>query len=601
MEEKTNEIVKEKQQIPEENSKNEKNVESTKQKKKPIITVIVLTFIILAIAILSTIFALLNNKNDKIISGISIFNIDVSNMSKEEAKNKVKENVGTKLAEDIILKFDNYETTLNPSQVSAQFNIDKAVEEAYGIGRDSNIFVNNYSIIATKFLKKNIDLNLEYDNTLLDNKINDISSKLPNARVQSSYYIEDEDLIIVKGTAGNVINKEKFKEELISEIRNINKKNIIELPINNAEPDEIDLEKIRKEIYKVPVNAYVKKDPFEVHTHINGVDFGISIEEAKKIIEKDEKEYEIPLKITVADITLADLGAEAFPDKLSHYTTNYNTGDYNRTTNVELSAKKISGTIILPGEIFSYNQVVGERTISKGYKEAAAYAGGKIVQSIGGGICQTSSTLYNAALLANLEITDRSNHLFETSYVEPSRDATVSWGTLDFQFKNTRKFPIKVVTDVGGGVLDIAIYGVKEDVEYDVSIESIVTSYIPFTVRYKEDKTLYEGEEVIEQSGFNGCNSEAYRILRRNGEVVSEELLSRDTYDAMERIVLKGTKKKPQEKPTVPVNTGKENTGSQTGKPSNKPEEKPENNVTVENNQTKPEQNTTRNNNTGLQ
>lgn len=601
MEEKTNEIVKEKQQIPEENSKNEKNVESTKQKKKPIITVIVLTFIILAIAILSTIFALLNNKNDKIITGISIFNIDVSNMSKEEAKNKVKEHVGTKLAEDIILKFDNYETTLNPSQVSAQFNIDKAVEEAYGIGRDSNIFVNNYSIIATKFLNKNIDLNLEYDNTLLDNKINDISSKLPNARVQSSYYIEDEDLIIVKGTAGNVINKEKFKEELISEIRNINKKNIIELPINNAEPDEIDLEKIRKEIYKVPVNAYVKKDPFEVHTHINGVDFGISIEEAKKIIEKDEKEYEIPLKITVADITLADLGAEAFPDKLSHYTTNYNTGDYNRTTNVELSAKKISGTIILPGEIFSYNQVVGERTISKGYKEAAAYAGGKIVQSIGGGICQTSSTLYNAALLANLEITDRSNHLFETSYVEPSRDATVSWGTLDFQFKNTRKFPIKVVTDVGGGVLDIAIYGVKEDVEYDVSIESIVTSYIPFTVRYKEDKTLYEGEEVIEQSGFNGCNSEAYRILRRNGEVVSEELLSRDTYDAMERIVLKGTKKKPQEKPTVPVNTGKENTGSQTGKPSNKPEEKPENNVTVENNQTKPEQNTTRNNNTGLQ
>lgn len=98
----------------------------------------------------------------------------------------------------------------------------------------------------------------------------------------------------------------------------------------------------------------------------------------------------------------------------------------------------------MPGETFSYNQTVGERTIAAGYKEAGAYAGGKVVQDVGGGICQTSSTLYNAALLANLEIVDRSNHQFLTSYVDASRDATVAWGSIDFQFKNTRTYPIKI-------------------------------------------------------------------------------------------------------------------------------------------------------------
>ena len=221
----------------------------------------------------------------------------------------------------------------------------------------------------------------------------------------------------------------------------------------------------------------------------------------------------------------------------------------------------------MPGEIFSYNKVVGARTIEAGYKEAGAYAGGGVVQSVGGGICQISSTIYNTALLANLEIVDRSNHQFQTSYVSVSRDATVSWGSLDFKFKNTRSYPIKIVASAKNGVAKISFYGIKEETEYDVVIQPKVLSYIPYTVKYIEDSTLEQGKEVVEQLGYNGCKSEAYRILKLNGKVVSKTLLSRDTYDPMQRIVRRGTKKTAT-KSTTTTTTTKTNDESTT-----KPEE----------------------------
>ena len=249
------------------------------------------------------------------------------------------------------------------------------------------------------------------------------------------------------------------------------------------------------------------------------------------------------MKITKPAKTLSDLGKEAFPNKIASYSTRYNTINKNRSNNIEISAKKIDGTILMPGETFSYNQTIGRTTLEKGYKEGTAYVGGKVVPDVGGGICQVSSTLYNTALLANLEITERSNHLFETSYVAPSRDATVYWGSIDFKFKNTRSYPIKIVGTAKNGVVKIDLYGIKEKEEYEVVIESEVISYIPNETEYKKDSTLASGKQVVEQIGFNGCKSRGYRILKKNGVVISRTLLSTDTYSPQNKVVRVGTKK----------------------------------------------------------
>ena len=513
-----------------------------KNDRKLILPIAIISILILVL-IFSVIFALININNEKIFDNISIMGIDVSNMTREEANKAVKDVINAKISEELFLKKDDYETSLNANQINAVFDVENAVNQAYNIGRDGNIVTNNYGILWVTLFGKDIDCSLNYDEETLIEKIADISSKLPGAVVQSSYYIEDEELIIVKGKEGLTIKTDELKEQILNELKQINKiYDIITIPTEQVQPEAIDVEKIRNEIYKEPQDAYVSKNPTTVHTHVNGVDFAVSIEAAKEIISEDKDEYVIPLKITLAEKTLDDLGEEAFPDLLSEYTTIYDPSNKNRSNNLSISAEKIDGTIVMPGEIFSYNQTVGERTIAAGYKEAGAYAGGRVVQDVGGGICQTSSTLYNAALLANLEIVDRSNHQFLTSYVSASRDATVAWGSIDFQFKNTRTYPIRIEAEAKNGVCKMAIYGIKEETEYEVLIQSVVNSYLPYTTVYEDDPTLAEGKEVVEQSGYTGCTSEAYRILKLNGEVVSKTLLSKDTYDPMTRIIRRGTK-----------------------------------------------------------
>lgn len=513
-----------------------------KNDRKLILPIAIISILILVL-IFSVIFALININNEKIFDNISIMGIDVSNMTREEANKAVKDVINAKISEELFLKKDDYETSLNANQINAVFDVENAVNQAYNIGRDGNIVTNNYGILWVTLFGKDIDCSLNYDEETLIEKIADISSKLPGAVVQSSYYIEDEELIIVKGKAGLTIKTDELKEQILNELKQINKiYDIITIPTEQVQPEAIDVEKIRNEIYKEPQDAYVSKNPTTVHTHVNGVDFAVSIEAAKEIISEDKDEYVIPLKITLAEKTLDDLGEEAFPDLLSEYTTIYDPSNKNRSNNLSISAEKIDGTIVMPGEIFSYNQTVGERTIAAGYKEAGAYAGGRVVQDVGGGICQTSSTLYNAALLANLEIVDRSNHQFLTSYVSASRDATVAWGSIDFQFKNTRTYPIRIEAEAKNGVCKMAIYGIKEETEYEVLIQSVVNSYLPYTTVYEDDPTLAEEKEVVEQSGYTGCTSEAYRILKLNGEVVSKTLLSKDTYDPMTRIIRRGTK-----------------------------------------------------------
>lgn len=528
------------------NIEDKKRTENTKTKKlnrKSTICIVLVSIIVIFLLIISVIFSLININNENILNNVSIMGIDVSNMSQEKAKEAVSEVVNAKLTEEMILKKDDYETSLNANQISAQFDVETAVSEAFNIGRDGNIITNNYGILSTWLFGRNIECNFNYNEEVLDKKIDDVQAKLPGAVVQSSYYIEDEDLIIVKGKAGLAIKKDVLEIDILNKIKDVNKKyDITTIPTEEKEPDAINLEQIKNEIYKEPQDAYVTTNPTTVHTHVNGVDFAVSMEEAQKIISEDKDEYVIPLKITVPDKTLSDLGEEAFPDELGTYTTRYDPTNKNRSNNLEISAKKINGTIIMPGETFSYNQTVGERTIAEGYKEAGAYAGGKVVQDVGGGICQTSSTLYNAVLLANLEIVDRSNHQFLTSYVPAGRDATVAWGSIDFQFKNTREYPIKIEASVKNGVCTMSIYGIKEETEYEVVIQPVVLSYIPYTTRYEDDPTLEEGKEVVEQSGYTGCTSETYRIIKLNGEVVSKTLLSKDTYDPMTRIIRRGTK-----------------------------------------------------------
>ena len=543
--------------VEEDSMKFKKAEPSKKQKSNKVIPIVVSLFIVLFVMIFSVVFALFNMNNEKILKGISILRIDISDLTVEEAKTKVNNAIEERFKDEnnnLILKIGENETSVTANTFNAKFDIDNAVIEADNIGRNGNILTNNYSILFTKLFKKEIKPRLYLDDSLLSDTIKDINSKMKDAIVDNSYYIEKNNLIIVKGKAGYIIKTEELKEKIYEQISNIHTNyQIIEIPVEYKEPEPINLQKIHEEIYKEPQDAYVQKNPTVVHPEVNGIDFKISVEEAEELLKEDKEEYTIPLKITKPKKTINNLGEEAFPDLLATFSTRFDGSNYNRNTNIKLAAKKVNGTVILPGEKFSFNTIVGSRTIEAGFKEGTAYVGGKVVPDVGGGVCQVSSTIYNTALLANMQIVERSNHMFTKGYVAASRDATVYYGSLDFRFKNTRKYPIKVVASASGGVCKVSIYGIKEENEYEVVIQSKVTSYINPTTIYKEDPTLEEGKEIEEQSAITGCRSEGYRILKQNGKVISTTLLSKDTYDSRNRIVRRGTKKTSQPTDTKPV------------------------------------------------
>lgn len=529
---------------PSNHIKNDIEKKSKQGKKKFFIIAIVISVIIIILLVLSCIFAVINSNSDTIINGIKINGIEVSGMTKDDAKQKINEEITNLLEEPIMLKYQDYEISIDTKQINAEFNVDEIVEKAYQVARNNNIFINNYDILKYKFKEDNMKLTLQINEESWNKVIEDINGNLPGGVEQSSYYIDGNNLIITKGKEGVISNSEELKTLVLGRIESFEKDNqYIEIPVEKQLPNDIDIDLIYSEVHKDPKDAYISKEPFEIHPHVNGIDFGVSIETAKEKLQESQSECVIPLKVVKPSKTTDMLGEEAFPDRLATYSTTYDGSNYNRSTNLRLSAAKINGVVLMPGEEFSYNKTLGQRTAAAGYKPAAAYVGGKVVNEYGGGICQTSSTLYNTVLLANLDVTSRSNHCYVSSYVPISRDATVSWGTLDFKFKNNRKYPIKIRAYASNGVVKVDILGVKQDDDYEVSIESKTVSSIKYSTQYEEDASLEEGKEKVTQSGVNGSIGEAYKVLKQNGKVVSRTLISRDRYSAKPQIIVKGTKK----------------------------------------------------------
>ena len=494
-------------------SKQTKNFEVSSeepQKKSKHPAVIFLIFLSVFLGLILIIFAgftLYNYNHRSVISkGIYINSIDVSSLAKEQAKEKLENYYTDQLSNDIALVYNDYKSFIKPSEIELTYDIESAVNYAYSYGKDGNIFQNNYHIFAAMIdgliLTPTYTLNEESLSKILTN----ISAELPDAIVESSYYIDGNTLIITKGSSGSVINIGSTTNSIKSKLTDLSYINeTIPIDVVTQAPKEVDVDQIYNEVHKDPKDAYYTKDPYTIYPSENGVDFKISIDEAKEIVETAENECEIPLKVLYPSVTTNMIGQEAFPDLLGTFSTHY-VSNADRTTNLRLAAGKINGTVLMPGEVFSYNSVVGERTIAAGYKSAAIYQDGQVVDGLGGGICQISSTLYNAALFANLEMVELYNHQFVPSYVTAGRDATVVYGVKDFKFKNSRDHAIKITCSVSGGIAKFNIWGVKEPTEYDVSVYANVSrtsSYIKATT---------------------------YRTLKLDGETIKTEKISNSTY-----------------------------------------------------------------------
>ncbi|MCR4884105.1 MAG: VanW family protein [Clostridiales bacterium] len=223
---------------------------------------------------------------------------------------------------------------------------------------------------------------------------------------------------------------------------------------------------------------------------------------------------------------------------ISSYSTK-TTDDRNRNTNIDLSCKALNGIMVPAGETFSFNQATGERTPAKGYKPATAISGGENIEEVGGGVCQTSSTLFNAVARADLEIVSRSPHAWPSKYVEKGMDATVNWPGLDFKFRNSSEWPVYIVASYANRKVTVEIYGMSIGDGTSIDLESKVTRKIdaPSGVKEVFNEKLAPGTRKTTVKARNGYEVETYKVWFQNGREIKRELLCKSTYKAYQETV----------------------------------------------------------------
>lgn len=513
---------------------------------KRIIIIAVLVFSLLQLALSIQLLAS-TLSYDKIYKGVYIDNVYVSGMTVDEAVKIVKNTYEPQVKSlRINIKDGKVSQKIAGIKFINSLNAEKSAEKAFEEGRKGNSVSRLYEIASNSMQGKTVSLDYDYNEAKFQQIIGKFSENLDKKLEQTSYKVLEDKIVVTIGKKGQYIDEAKLRKQIIDKINNLESGDV-DIPVVIQSPEALNIESLHKEIF-----TEVKNAAFEVKNYkltfipaVLGRDFDVehakSLYDQKKVDEGSS--FEIPLKITYPQKYEQELKDSLFKDELSSFTTSYSKWEKDRSNNIAIAASKINGSILGPGDIFSYNTVVGKRTIEEGFKKAHVYAGGKIIDGLGGGICQVSTTLYNAVLFAELQVVERRNHNMLVGYVPPGRDATVSYGSIDFRFKNNYSMPIKILSTAKEGKLNVRILGINEHPGRKIELETEILKRYSLPEKVIEDLTKPSGYYKVEQKGISACKARTYKIVKQNGKVISRTLLSTNNYNPLQKIVIKGTKK----------------------------------------------------------
>lgn len=426
--------------------------------------------------------------NDRIYNGVYIDGIHVGGMTKEQAKAAVATMPGGAGSTfDIGVSVGEYKWSINSDSVPLYRNIDEVVTQAYAVGRGNSTGIRGTT--TTPFRER-------------------LGAVQQTLSQPVAFYTQ------------TTYDREVVRSMIDSIAQTVNRD-----PVNasvaafNESTKQFTFNSDQSGVY---INANM------IYSEVTGwLDSGVY--SGTVIVEPET---------VLAQVTKAEL-MNSF-GLISSFTTK-KTGNSNRTTNIALSAEAINGTTVLPGETFSFNRATGERTAEKGYKPAAAIAGGETFDEIGGGVCQTSSTLFNAVVRANLNIVSRKPHAWPSDYVPKGEDATVNWPNLDFKFSNDTQWPIFIVSwcDKSAKTVTVEIYGMSlgNGVSIDLYSEVVYTKEPPAETLYVYNPELAYGTEKQTIKPRTGYKVETYKVYYQNGQEISREKLHTSNYSMYQKTI----------------------------------------------------------------
>lgn len=460
--------------------------------------------VVVGIAVFVTMFAKNNFGNDKLIcKGIQIGSIDVGGLTKEEAREKVTDFVSSQEGKQIVIHVGEEQVSATAGEMGLSYPEEDFADEALDVGKNGNIWKRFQEIRKAENGKYSFELEPELDDTVLTDFIEENCSVYDVKAKDSRLKVKNGELKATKSRVGQ----------------------------------EVQVDETAELLKKIMLSE-------------DGEESG----EVTAVVEQTEPKY------TQEEVSQCT-------DLLGKYSTTYSTYQVERSSNVATAAGRINGTVLYPGKTFSTVKVIKDRTEENGYKSAPEYSSGKVVDGIGGGVCQVSTTLYNAIINAELEIVERSPHSMVVSYVDVSRDAAISGDYKDFKFKNNTDYPVYIMGSAYGGVLTFQVYGHDTRPENrEISFESEITDTIePGEEVVTEDPSLPANYRSVTQSAHVGYRAKLWKIVKVDGVQTEKIQLNTSSYNASPQYVTVGK----QTATPTPEPSGKSGNKKNTSSPKN--------------------------------
>lgn len=517
------------------------------------------------------------------LPGTTAGGVDLGGLTRDQVERRLDEELRQRYTgKEITLQADGVDQSYTVSGSVLNVDTGAITDAAWGLSQGS-FLSRGWRFLQAMLGGNDIEVPLSYTQegeAQVDDLLTRIESELGGGVQETTWEVQGEELIFHMGTPGRAFDLSNTKADILAAFAGESQEPLV-LSTVTTDPADVDVEAVHQQVYAEVRNAALDKETMEITPSVTGLDFQVSDAQAALKDAAWGSDVSVALTVTEPTVSTESLKELLFRDVLGEASSSVS-GSSNRKTNVKLSASVCDGVILLPGEVFSYNNTTGSRTADKGYLPAPSYVGGKSTDEVGGGICQTSSTIYYAVLHTTLEIVERHAHMYSVGYVPDGMDATVYFGLSDFRFKNNTDYPVKIVTESydknGLRYLTVKLYGTNVDGRYAVP-ERTQFDFVSPTTQYRADESIPQGTTKVDakQNAYTGRSARAWRVIyEKDGTLVEKQDLGVSTYKMRPTTILynpadgdpstwvDGVPPKPGTQPGTETGAGT-GTGTQTG------------------------------------
>jgi len=534
------------------NKSNDKRKPSPKKKSPVKTALIILLIITLGFTALFISLGFYVESLDTIFPNVWADGIKVSGMTVEEATQALLDAGYEENAEGIAATMifpDGSSFTVTGAEAGMSLNATEAANKIFEFGREGTFFENEMTYIRALFNRTDLfDLSTaSFSDSLVREFASEYTERFNATLFDSTFEQNENYFLIIKGSGMKpAVEDEVFNLAILTLLKAVTEHDHLTVDYipETATDDSVDLQLLFDMFHVDPVSSRWDVETLSASESSSGKTFDYA--EAYNNIRNalNGERVEIPIIILEPELTKEDIESMIFRDVLAERSTRERSNDSNRIRNIEIAAGYINGTVVNPGEVFSFNEVVGARTTERGFKLANVIMEGILQPGIGGGICQASSTLYDALLLTHLEIVERRPHRFTIAYLPAGHDATVAYNQTDFKFKNNTDFPVRIEMAMESRNLSVKLIGTKLDDTYiEIEVVDLGTTAVVTEHRETDDLLIGQEQPLAGSSGIPGRSVEVFQVIySADGVEIDRVRANRSNYSMQPNVIMVGTR-----------------------------------------------------------